>query len=109
MDKKLSVLVATILLLASSLVRALPQQITDAAEYNAYVAALGETDKAKKIQLIDAFLAKYPNTVVKEQALEVKLQTQQQSGQMGADTAKEILKVNPNNSTAMLVLSFAFM
>lgn len=109
MDKKLSVLAATILLLASSLVRAMPQQITDAAEYNAYVAALGEQDKAKKIQLIDAFLTKYPKTVVKEQALEVKLQTQQQSGQMGADTAKDILQVNPNNTTAMLVLSFAFM
>ena len=84
------------------------QQITDAQEYNAYVAALGEKDPAKQIQMLDAYMAAYPKTVMKEQALELKLRAQQTSGQMGEQTARDILQVNPNNNTAMLVLSYAF-
>jgi hypothetical protein len=110
MLKKLSLIAVTaILMLASLAAPAWAQQITDATEYNAYVAALGEKDPAKQIQLLDAYLAAYPKTVMKEQALELKLRAEQASGKMGEDTARAILQVNPNNTTAMLVVSYAFM
>lgn len=86
-----------------------PKQITDAAEYNAYVAALNEQNPARKVQLIDEFLAKYPNTVVKEDALVFKLTAQQQAGQAVDQTARQILQVNPNNLRALLVLSYVFL
>ena len=84
------------------------KQITDTAEYNAYVAALGEQVPAKKIQMLDEFLAKYPNTVVKEDALELKLVAQQQAGLPFDATARQVLQVNPKNFRALVVLSFVF-
>jgi tetratricopeptide (TPR) repeat protein len=109
MLKKLSLIAVTaILVLAALPTPARAQQITDATEYNAYVAALGEKDPGKQVQLLDAYLAAYPKTVMKEQALELKLRAEQASGKMGEDTARAILQVNPNNTTAMLVLSYAF-
>ena len=80
------------------------KQINDPAEYNAYVAALNEQAPARKIQLLDEFLAKYPNTVVKEDALELKLVAQQQAGQPFDVTARQVLQVNPRNFRALVVL-----
>jgi len=84
------------------------QQITDTAEYNTYVSCINETDNAKKIACIDAYLTKYPKSVVKETALDMKLTAQQQSNQPFVQTAADILVVNPNNSKALLVMSFVF-
>jgi len=84
------------------------KQITDPAEYNAYVAALNEQAPARKIQLLDDFLARYSYTVVKEDALELKLVAQQQAGRPFDGTARQILQVNPKNFRALLVLSFVF-
>jgi hypothetical protein len=83
-------------------------QITDTAEYNAYVACINEPDNAKKAACVDGFLAKYPKTVVKETALDLKLTAQQQSNQPFVQTAADILAVNPNNTKALLVMSFVF-
>src|SRR2546426_1017898 len=90
---------------------AAPQKksITDPEEYKVYVAAIGEQTPAKKIQLLDEFLTKYPNTVVKEDALELKLVAQQQAGQPFEATARQILQINPNNLRSLLVLSFVFL
>src|ERR1035438_3597909 len=107
MLKKLFLIAVTAFLLVAAPVRG--QQITDATEYNAYVMALNEKDPAKQMQLLDAYLAAYPKTVMKEQTLELKLRAQQSSGQMGEQTARDILQINPNNTTAMMVLSYAFM
>jgi tetratricopeptide (TPR) repeat protein len=109
LKKPFLIALSAVLILAALAVPARAQQITDAKEYNAYVTALGEKDPAKQIQMLDAYLIAYPKTVMKEQALELKLRAQQTSGQMGAETARAILQVNPNNTTAMLVLSYAFM
>ena len=84
------------------------KQITDTAEYNAYVAAINEQAPARKIQLLDEFLAKYPGTVMKEEALELKLVAQQQAGQPFEPTARRLLEVSPNNAQALLVLNFLF-
>src|SRR5712675_2318146 len=52
---------------------AAPQQkkeIKDPAEYNAYIGAFGQQDPAAKISGFEAFITQYPNTVMKEEALE---------------------------------------
>jgi len=60
-----------------------PQQkkeIKDPAEYNAYVGAVQQTDPAAKISGLEAFLTQYPNSVMKEDALELLMGTYQQAG-----------------------------
>lgn len=84
------------------------KQINDPAEYNAYVAALNEAAPAKKLQMLDEFLAKYPNTVVKEDALELKMVALQQAGQSPEPAARQLLQVNPNNLRALILLSYLF-
>lgn len=84
------------------------KQITDPAEYNAYVAALNEPDAAKKSAALDAFLGKYPNTVVKEDALELKMVSQIQAQQSPEQAAKQLLQVNPRNLRALIILSNMF-
>ena len=84
------------------------QQITDVAEYNAYVSTLNEKTPATKLQMLDQFLAKYPNTVVKEQALEVKMNTLQQVGQSSEPAARQLLEVNPNHLRALFWVSYFF-
>ncbi len=84
------------------------KQITDPAEYNAYVAALNEATPAKKVQMLDEFLAKYPNTVVKEDALELKMIALQQTGQSPEPAARQLLQANPNNLRALILLSYIF-
>ncbi len=84
----------------------------DAAEYNVYYAAVTEADPAKKIAALDAYLAKYPNSVAKEQVLEIKMQTQSTTGAglpALVETAKALLTVNPKHERARLILSFAFL
>ena len=53
--------------------------IKDPAEYNAYVAAIQQKDPTAKISGLEAFLTQYPNSVMKNQALEILMQTYQQS------------------------------
>ena len=53
---------------------AAPQQkkeIKDPAECNAYVGAVQQTDPASKVSGLEAFLTQYPNSVMKEDALEL--------------------------------------
>ena len=88
-----------------------PQQkkeIKDPAEYNAYVGAVQQTDAAAKISGLEAFLAQYPNSVMKEDALEVLMKAYQQSGNQAKviDTANRLLAANPNNVTALLLLAY---
>src|ERR1700720_4701787 len=54
--------------------------IKDPAEYNAYVGAIQQKDPAAKISGLEAFLAQYPNSVMKTQALEILMGTYQQTG-----------------------------
>ncbi len=84
------------------------KQITDPAEYNAYVAALNEASPAKKAQMLDEFLTKFPNTVVKEDALELRMVALQQAGQSPEPAAKQLLQLNPNNLRALILMSYFF-
>jgi hypothetical protein len=88
-----------------------PQQkkeIKDPAEYNAYVGAVQQTDAAAKISGLEAFLAQYPNSVMKEDALELLMGTYQGAGNQAKvmDTANRLLTANPNNVRALVLLAF---
>src|ERR1700674_6088363 len=59
-----------------------PQQkkeIKDPAEYNAYVGAVQQADAAAKISGLEAFLTQYPNSVMKEEALDLLMGAYQQT------------------------------
>jgi tetratricopeptide (TPR) repeat protein len=88
-----------------------PQQkkeIKDPAEYNAYVGAVQQADAAAKISGIEAFLAQYPNSVMKEDALELLMGTYQGAGNQAKviETANRLLVANPNNVRALVLLAY---
>ena len=85
------------------------KQITDPEEYKVYVAALNEQSPAKKAELLDGFLKKYPNSVVKEDALELKMVSELQSGRDGTGSARQLLQVNPSNMRALIIMSNIFL
>src|SRR6202030_3294517 len=90
---------------------AAPQQkkeIKDPAEYNAYVGAVQQTDPAAKISGLEAFLTQYPNSVMKEDALELLMGTYQQAGNQAKviDTANRLLAVNPDSTRALVLLAY---
>jgi tetratricopeptide (TPR) repeat protein len=88
-----------------------PQQkkeIKDPAEYNAFVSAMQQTDNNAKISGLEAFLTQYPNSVMKEDALELLMGAYQQAGNQAkvVDTANRLLAANPNNVRALTLLAF---
>src|ERR1039457_4609502 len=89
---------------------AVPQkkEIKDPAEYNAYVGAVQQTDANAKVSGLEAFVTQYPNSVMKEDALEALMIAYQQTGNQAKmiDTAQKVLGVNPCNLRALAVLAF---
>jgi tetratricopeptide (TPR) repeat protein len=88
-----------------------PQQkkeIKDPAEYNAYVGAIQQRDPAAQISGLEAFLAQYPNSVMKEDALESLMVAYQKTNNQAKmlDAAQRILQANPNNLRALALLSY---
>jgi len=88
-----------------------PQQkkeIKDPAEYNAYVGAVQQTDAAAKISGVEAFLAQYPNSVMKEDALDVLMKAYQGTGNLAkvVDTANRLLAANPSNVDGLVLLAY---
>ena len=84
------------------------KEIKDPAEYNAYVGAVQQSDSNAKISGLEAFLTQYPNSVMKEDALEILMGTYQQKGDAAkmADTAQRLLVVNPNSVRALALLAY---
>ena len=84
------------------------KEIKDPAEYNAYVGAVQQTDATAKISGLEAFLTQYPNSVMKEDALELLMGAYQQSGNQPKtlETAQKVLQVNPCNIRALALLAF---
>jgi tetratricopeptide (TPR) repeat protein len=85
------------------------KQITDPEEYKVYVAALNEQSPAKKAEMLDAFLKKYPSSVVKEDALELKMVSELQAGRDATGSARQLLQVNPSNMRALIIMSNIFL
>lgn len=79
--------------------------INDAAEYNAYITALNTTDPARKAAAMEAFVDRYPDSVVKIDALEQAMAAYQQAGNQPklADAAGRILQTNPDHVRALAV------
>jgi hypothetical protein len=91
--------------------QAAPQQkkeIKNPAEYNAYVGAIQQTDPAAKISGLEAFLQQYPQSVMKEDALEALMGAYQQTGNGDkmSDAAQRLLQVNPDNVRALALLAY---
>ena len=84
------------------------KEIKDPAEYNAYVGAVQQSDPAAKISGLEAFLTQYPNSVMKEDALELLMGTYQQANNQAKviDTANRLLAANPNNARALVLLAY---
>ena len=82
--------------------------IKDPAEYNAYVAAIGQKDPAAQISGLEAFLTQYPNSIMKPQALDTLMALYQQTNNPKVmDAAKRVLAVNPDSVKALVVLAFS--
>src|SRR5882672_3548613 len=82
------------------------KEIKDPAEYNAYIGAFGQQDPAAKISGFEAFLTQYPNTVMKEEALEQLMGAYQQTGNIAkmVETATKVVQIDPNNLKALALL-----
>jgi tetratricopeptide (TPR) repeat protein len=115
MKKILALMLLTLGALAlaapSALAQAQPTQkkeIKDQAEYNAYVAAIQQTDVSAKISGLEAFAQQYPNSVVREDGMEALLAAYQQTNNAAKveDVAQRLLVVNPNNIKALAILSY---
>src|ERR1700730_14163870 len=93
---------------ASPAPQAQKKEIKDPAEYNAYVGAVQQADVAAKISGLEAFLTQYPNSVMKEDALELLMGTYQQAANQAKviDTANRLLAVNPDNARALVLLAY---
>jgi hypothetical protein len=85
-------------------------QIKDPAEYNAYVNAVQQSDPAAKAAAIEAFLQTYPNSVMKNDALEALLGAYQQAGnaQKMVDAATRLVQADPNNVKALAILTYIY-
>jgi hypothetical protein len=79
--------------------------IKDSVEYNDYTNAIGQSTPAAKSAAIETFLTKYPNSVVKNDLLEVLMATYQQSGDMAKtlSTADRLLASDPGNLRALAI------
>ncbi len=85
------------------------KEIKDPAEYNAYMGAEGQTDPAAQISGFEAFLTQYPNSVMKEDALELLMNDYTKTGNQAKmlDAAQRLLQANPNNLKALALLTFS--
>src|SRR5258706_6173441 len=83
--------------------------IKDPTEYNAYITATQLTDPTQKAAALEGFVQTYPNSVVKEDSLEAAMAAYQQSGNAAKASAlaNQILQVNTNNVSALVVLANA--
>jgi tetratricopeptide (TPR) repeat protein len=81
--------------------------IKDPAEYNAYVGAIGQKDAAQ-ISGLEAFLAQYPNSIMKVAALQTLMQDYQQAGNQAktVDAATKLVAADPTNERAMFLLAY---
>jgi len=82
--------------------------IKDPAEYNAYVAAVGQKDAAAKISGLEAFLTQYPNSIMKNQALEVLMSAYQQSNNVKKtlETATKLVTADTCNERGLALLAY---
>jgi tetratricopeptide (TPR) repeat protein len=93
---------------AAPAAQAAPPVIKDPAEYNAYVAAYQQKDANARISGLEAFLTQYPNSVMKNQALEILMQTYQQANnpKKTMETATKLVTADSCNVRALALLAY---
>lgn len=113
---KKKVLYVTVLALASSAIGAAPMMmqaqaaapgtitIKDPAEYNAYNSAINQPTPQAKESAIEGFLEQYPDSVVKEQVLEILMDAYMHTGNTdkALDTSRKILQIDPTDLRALV-------
>jgi tetratricopeptide (TPR) repeat protein len=82
--------------------------IKDTAEFNAYIAATNITDPAAKGQAMEAFIAQYPNSIVKIEALELAREAYQKVNnlQKVEQLARQILQIDPGNVSSLAIVVY---
>jgi tetratricopeptide (TPR) repeat protein len=82
--------------------------IKDPAEYNAYVSAVQQSDPNAKISGLEAFLTQYPNSVMKNQAMEILMQTYQQANNVKKtmETGTKLVAADPCQVRALTLLAY---
>jgi len=82
--------------------------IKDPAEYNAYVSAVQATDANAKISGLEAFVTQYPNSIMKNQALEILMQTYQQTNNVKKtmETGTKLVTADPCHVRSLTLLSY---
>jgi tetratricopeptide (TPR) repeat protein len=82
--------------------------IKDPAEYSAYINALNLVDPSAKAAAMEAFIAQYPDSVMKIDALQQVMQAYQAAGepQKLQETANRILQIDPNDLRALAIVTF---
>jgi len=82
--------------------------IKDQAEYDAYIAAVNTTDPAARGRAMEAFVARYPDSIVKLEALEQGRSAYQQVGnsEKVEELARQTLQVDPNNAPALAIVVY---
>jgi len=82
--------------------------IKDPAEYNAYVNAIQQTDPNAKISALEAFITQYPNSIMKNQALEILMGAYQQTSNVKKtmETATKLVTADPCQVRALALLAY---
>jgi hypothetical protein len=82
--------------------------IKNAAEYNAYISALNTSEPDKRAAAMEAFVQKFPASVVKMDALEQAMAAYQAAGNQAQveGAAKRILQADATHVRALAILSF---
>lgn len=79
------------------------KQVKDQAEYDIYQAVIKETDQSKKVQLLNTWRQKYPNSEFKEDIPVMLIEAYRQLGQGEnmVKSAQELLAMNPKATPAL--------
>ncbi|MGO8720663.1 MAG: hypothetical protein ACLQMO_15830 [Acidobacteriaceae bacterium] len=113
---KKKILYVTVLALASSAIGAAPMMmqaqtagsgtitIKDPAEYNAYNSAISQPTPQAQESAIEGFLDQYPNSVVKQQVLEILMDAYMHTGNTSKalDTSRKIIEIDPTDLRALV-------
>jgi hypothetical protein len=85
------------------------KEIRSIPEYNSYMAMFHENDPSRKALAAEKFLKDFPDSVMKEDTLEILLGAYSQASETAklVDTANRLLSVNPKNNKAQLVHDWA--
>ena len=83
------------------------ESICYAVEYGAFKAAADNPDARGKVQALEAFITKYPNSPYLKNALSANLQASRQLGDSKkmVESAERILKVEPENEEALVLVA----